>query len=88
MKAVKDNKVYSINETQKASYLNQGFNITDDNGKVLEHSPLSKVPYGEYNKVKTELEAVKAENETLKAEIETLKATTDTKKTAKSKSEE
>ncbi len=61
MLAVKDNKVYTITEVQKASYLKQGYNIIDDSGKVLEYSPTATVPYSKYIKVKNELDEIKAE---------------------------
>ncbi len=66
MKAVKDNKVYTIDKTSAKAYLAQGYDIADDNFNVIEHSPLATVPYSEYAKVKTELGKVKAELEELK----------------------
>jgi len=67
MQAVKDNKVYTITEVQKASYLKQGYNIIDDSGKVLEYSPTSTVPYSKYIKLKNELDELKAEAAAKKA---------------------
>lgn len=67
MKAVKANKQYSIDETAKASYLAQGFDITDDNGAIIERSPQSTVPYAKY---KEQLD----ENNRLKAELKQLKS--------------
>jgi hypothetical protein len=61
MKAVKANKVYTIDETQKAAYLAQGYDITDDKGNVTEHSPTSTVSRAEYDKLKAEYEKLKAE---------------------------
>lgn len=66
MKAVKANKVYTIDETAKSSYLSQGYDIADENGKVIERSPQSTVKYSEYEKVL-------AENKKLKTEIAKLK---------------
>ena len=34
MKAIKDNKVYTVDETTKGPYLARGFDITDDEGNV------------------------------------------------------
>lgn len=65
MKAVKANKQYTITETEKKSYLAQGFDIIDDNGTV-EHSPQATVPYSEYEKLLNENFALKSENEQLK----------------------
>ena len=47
MKAVKGNKVYTVDETSKKSYLSQGYDIIDDSGDIIEHSPVSTVPYSE-----------------------------------------
>ena len=35
MKATKGNKVYTIDETQKAMYQAQGYDITDDAGNII-----------------------------------------------------
>ena len=61
MIAVKENKVYTIDEKDKNAYLSQGFNICDDSGKVLEYSPSGTVSRAEYNKVLAELEELKSE---------------------------
>ena len=68
MKAKKENKVYRIaTETEKKRYLKEGYDIYDDDGNILEHSPLKKIAYGEYAKL---LE----ENNRLKKEIEEYKS--------------
>lgn len=51
MKAIKDNKVYTIDETSKRAYLSQGYDIIDESGDIIEHSPVATVPYSEYAKV-------------------------------------
>ena len=66
MKAVKANKVYTIDDTAKSAYLAQGYDIADDSGKVVERSPQTAVKYSEYEKIA-------AENKKLKAEIAKLK---------------
>lgn len=68
MKAIKENKVYTITETQKDAYLSQGFDITDDKGEIIEHSPKSTVQYSEYEKLLAENKKISAENAKLKAE--------------------
>ncbi|MGP1505175.1 MAG: hypothetical protein ACTTIR_06105 [Eggerthia catenaformis] len=65
MQAVKDNKVYTISEALKDSYLKQGFDIYDQDGKVEEYSPLKTVKYSEYSKLQKE-------NENLKEQLEKL----------------
>lgn len=68
MKAVKANKQYTISETEKSSYLAQGYDILDDDGAVIERSPQAAVSYSEYEKLLNENVALKAEIERLKAE--------------------
>lgn len=70
LKAVKGNKVYTISETEKKTYLEQGFDVYDGD-KLIEHSPLKTIKFNEHVKITEEL---KAEIKTLKAEIKTLKA--------------
>lgn len=68
MRAKKENKVYRITtEAEKKRYLNEGFDIYDEDGKIIEHSPKKKIAYGEYAKLQEENVALKAEIETLKA---------------------
>lgn len=66
MKAVKGNKEYNIEERQQKSYQDAGFDIFDDGGKLIAYGKGKTVPYGDYMKLKKELEAAMAENETLK----------------------
>ena len=66
MYAKKANKVYRVDDVTKETYLKQGFDICDDEGKVVEHSKQATVPYAEYEKVTKELLNVKAELEALK----------------------
>lgn len=73
MKAVKANKQYTIAETEKAAYLAQGYDIIDDSGVVVEHSPQATVTYSEYEKVLNE-------NVTLRAELEKSKSDSRRKK--------
>lgn len=50
MKAKKENKVYDIADIQKEAYLKEGYDIYDDNGKVIEYSPKKTITYNEYLK--------------------------------------
>ncbi len=63
MKAVKGNKVYTVDEVSKKDYLAQGYDITDDNFNVIERSPSATVPYREYEKIAKENEQLRAELE-------------------------
>lgn len=62
MKAVKENKVYTITEQQRKSYVAQGFDITDDQGKIIEYAAGKTVPYAQYA-------AVLEENKRLKKQL-------------------
>lgn len=60
MKAVKGNKAYLVDEKSKDRYINDGFNILDDEGKVVESGKGKTISYEEYQKVVAELEELKA----------------------------
>ena len=60
MKAKKENKVYTISETDKARYLQHGYSIYDDKNKLVEQSKDS-ISAEEYKRLKEELEKAKAE---------------------------
>lgn len=60
MKAVKGNKVYTITEQEKKSYVSRGFDIIDDNGNTVAYGSGKTVSYDEYAKVKAELETLKS----------------------------
>ncbi|MDE5771361.1 MAG: hypothetical protein K2I06_06995 [Ruminococcus sp.] len=60
MLAIKDNKVYRTDENAKNSYLAQGFDICDDNGKIVEYSDFGTVKRADYDKVLAELNALKS----------------------------
>lgn len=62
MKAVKENKVYTIDETQHKAYAAQGFDITDENGRIIEYAAGKTVPYSQYA-------ALLAENNRLKKQL-------------------
>ncbi|MFT4107738.1 MAG: hypothetical protein QM657_18445 [Lacrimispora sp.] len=48
MKAKRENKVYTITETEKKRYLDDGYDIYGDEGELLEHSPLKKITVAEH----------------------------------------
>lgn len=60
MRAVKGNKVYTINEAQKKGYLNAGYDILGDSGETIAYGHGKTVPYEEYEAVRKELEKQKA----------------------------
>lgn len=81
MRAVKGNREYTIDETQKKGYQDGGFDILDDDGNVVAYGRGKTVPYEEHMKAVKEVErlqglatGLRTEIENLKAEIETLQA--------------
>lgn len=85
MKAMKENKVYAITETEKVRYIEQGFDIFDDAGKLLEYGRGKTVSIEEYERVKKELDELKATRTEDKAEAESddkINTKAESKKTA------
>lgn len=74
MKAVKDNKVYTITTDDEAkAYQSQGYDILNDDGSVKEYGSGKTVPIGEYKNLENKNGELAAENKKLKAEIAKLK---------------
>ena len=61
MKAVKENKEYFIDDSQKGLYLTQGFDIYGDDGELLDAAPGKTVAYDVYAALQNKLEALEAE---------------------------
>lgn len=69
MKAIKANKQYTISESEKASYLAQGFDIYGDDGKLIERSSSSTVSRREYDELLEKYNKVVSENKKLKDKV-------------------
>lgn len=72
MKAVKGNKVYTIDEVQKDIYQAQGYDILDEQGEVIQYGAGKSVSYEQFQKVSDEVAKLKAENKKLKDKIKEL----------------
>ncbi len=55
MFARKENKEYKVNDAIKIAYLNDGYDIYDDNGEIIEYSPKKKITINEHLKEVAEL---------------------------------
>lgn len=74
MKAKKENKVYTIeSEAEKQRYLKAGYDIYDNEGKIITYSPLKKIAYSEYVKLEQENAALRARI----AELESMQGETE-----------
>lgn len=70
MRAVKDNKEYTVvSDEQRKAYTAIGYDIYDNDGKLLERGAGKTVSAAEYDALKAELEALRKE----KAEPEELR---------------
>ena len=72
MKAKKENKVYTIDETRKKAYLSEGYDIYDENDKLIEYSPKKLIAYAEYMKKVNENEKLTDQVQELSKEKEEL----------------
>ena len=72
LKAVKENKIYTISEVEKQSFLNRGFDIILENGKI-EKSSQTPVTIKDLEKLKEDYEKKLAKKD---AEIKKLKGET------------
>lgn len=59
MKAVRDNKVYTVDENSSKNYQNQGFDIYDDDGNLVAYGTGKMVGHEEFLAMKAELEELK-----------------------------
>lgn len=60
----KGNVVYTIQDTEKDTYLSRGFSVIDKKGKVLESAKLT---------LEEEVKVLRKENKELKAQVKTQK---------------
>ena len=72
MRAVKDNKVYTITESQQKFYTDAGFDIVDDKGNIIGYGRGKTVPFEKYAALKEELEAAKNSGEINIGNVSTL----------------
>lgn len=78
MFARKENKEYKINDAMKSAYLNDGYDIYNEDGEIIEYSPKKTITMNEHleevAKLKEELEEAKANtsNEEFTTKIEEL----------------
>jgi len=56
MKAKKENKVYEVDKITKDRYIKEGYDIYDDEGKLIESAKNKTIGYAEYEKIKKQLE--------------------------------
>lgn len=65
IKVRRANKILRVNASEKKKYLNLGYDVIGEKGKVLEHNTQS-VTVAEYNALKAKCEALEQENAALR----------------------
>lgn len=90
MRAVKENRQYTITDADVKSFVNDGYDIYDDNGKLVAYGAGKTVAFDKYAKLMAQVESKNDEIVALRDEIESLKAEltkakTKAKKTTKEK---
>ena len=58
MTAVKENRVYTITETDAESFRKEGYDIYDDNGELIAYGLGKSVPYDKYMELKKAYETL------------------------------
>ena len=66
MKAIKDNKEYTVTNESKQHYIDTGFDIVDENGDIIEYGRGKMVSLEEHNQA---LERIKELEAQLKSSI-------------------
>ena len=66
MKAIKDNKEYTVTNESKQHYIDTGFDIVDDNGDIIEYGRGKTVSLEDHNKA---LERIKELEVNLKRKV-------------------
>ena len=57
MRAKKDNKVYDIDQSQAKIYMNQGFDVYNDDGSLFGYAATKTIKYSEHMRIVGELKS-------------------------------
>jgi hypothetical protein len=66
MKAIKENRVYTITDAEMDSFRKEGYDIYDDKGKVVAYGVGKTVPFEKYVALQNQVEELKKEVASLK----------------------
>nr|DAS23483.1 MAG TPA: hypothetical protein [Caudoviricetes sp.] len=61
MKAIKDNKEYTVTNESKQHYIDTGFDIVDENGEIMEHGRGKMVSLEEHNQALERIKELEAQ---------------------------
>lgn len=74
MRAIKENREYTITEADVKSFKDEGYDIYGDDGKLIAYGVGKVVSYERYAKLMERVESLNDENIALRDEIEKLKS--------------
>lgn len=69
MKAIKENRVYTISDAEMSSFQKEGYDIYSDSGEVIAYGMGKSVPFEKYAKLMEQVEALQEEILSLKESI-------------------
>lgn len=61
MKAIKDNKEYTVTNESKQHYIDTGFDIVDENGEIIEYGRGKMVSLEEHNQALERIKELEAQ---------------------------
>lgn len=73
MRAIKGNKVYTIDEGSKANFIKEGYDILDDNGNIIAHGAGKTVSMDKYSELEEKYNSLNARCKELEIENENYK---------------
>lgn len=77
MLAIKDNKEYTVNEVDKKRYLEDGYDIYNEKGEVIEYSPKKMIRFVDHLKkievLNEKIKELEESNKKLEKELKELK---------------
>ena len=74
MLAVKENREYTINDTDVQRFANEGYDVFDDNGNLIAYGKGKSVSFDKYMKVVEQTEKLQDEIIELREQIKRLEA--------------
>ena len=85
MLAIKENRQYTITESEVSSFQKEGYDIYTEDGQIYAYGFGKSVPYEKYAKLMAQVESMQEEIITLQEEIKSMKEkeALNTKKTKK-----
>lgn len=72
MKAVKDNRVYTITEADVESFRKEGYDIYDDDNNIVSYGVGKSVPFEKYAELMSQYEKLMEENAELSSRLKKL----------------